>query len=395
MTPDRLITLAIHTYEKALPLKTMLEREGIHVELHNVNLTTPTVSPGVRIRIKESDLPLALRIIENIEIFSLPADFKESTSSFSILVPTDFSDYCYRASLLAFRIAGKMNGELIFLHAYPSEESVERLQMSDAYNYTIPDNELNQISKREAEEKMARFASELKEEIKQGAIPAVRFSTVVAQGIPEEVILDYTRSANPHLVVMGTREADKKEAELIGSVTAEVLDSCRVTAFTLPENIDDRLLDRIGRVAFFCNLDQEDMIALDSLNRLFPGENLDITLIHIPGRRDRTIKTDSARKNLLSYCSEHFPKHQFTFRSVEPSKVNTDLTELTLCSEINNGKGEHSNDDEINNRHPESECFSLICVPNKRRYAFTRLFNPSLAHRILFKADIPMLVLPV
>ncbi len=38
MTPDRLITIAIHTYEKALTLKSILEREGIYVELNNVNL---------------------------------------------------------------------------------------------------------------------------------------------------------------------------------------------------------------------------------------------------------------------------------------------------------------------------------------------------------------------
>ena len=62
MTPNRLITLAIHTYEKALPIKNLLEREGVAVELNNVNLAAPEVSPGVRIRIKESDLPFALRL---------------------------------------------------------------------------------------------------------------------------------------------------------------------------------------------------------------------------------------------------------------------------------------------------------------------------------------------
>ena len=39
--------------------------------------------------------------------------------------------------------------------------------------------------------------------------------------------------------------------------------------------------------------------------------------------------------------------------------------------------------------------FQLICVPNKKRTVFARLFNPSLAHKILFRADIPMMVIPV
>ena len=62
---DKLVTLAIHTFEKAQILKTMLETEGIEVYIHNVNQIQPVVSAGVRVRIKESDLPHALRIIED------------------------------------------------------------------------------------------------------------------------------------------------------------------------------------------------------------------------------------------------------------------------------------------------------------------------------------------
>ena len=54
-------------------LKHLLESEGVPVVLHNVNLSQPVVSSGVRVRIHESDLPLALRIIENTDIFA-PAD---------------------------------------------------------------------------------------------------------------------------------------------------------------------------------------------------------------------------------------------------------------------------------------------------------------------------------
>ena len=70
MTQDRLITVAIHTYDKALELRAMLEAEGIQVTFQNVNLQTPVVSSGVRVRINESNLPLALRIIENPHVFS-------------------------------------------------------------------------------------------------------------------------------------------------------------------------------------------------------------------------------------------------------------------------------------------------------------------------------------
>ena len=46
---DRLITVAIHTYAKALILKSLLENEGIPVVINNVNLIQPVVSSGVRV----------------------------------------------------------------------------------------------------------------------------------------------------------------------------------------------------------------------------------------------------------------------------------------------------------------------------------------------------------
>ena len=48
---DRLVTLAIHTYEKAVILKSILETEGIEVYIQNVNQIQPVVSAGVRVRI--------------------------------------------------------------------------------------------------------------------------------------------------------------------------------------------------------------------------------------------------------------------------------------------------------------------------------------------------------
>ena len=74
---DKLVTLAIHTFEKAQILKTMLETEGIEVYIHNVNQIQPVVSAGVRVRIKESDLPHALRIIEDSKWLSEDAEQEE------------------------------------------------------------------------------------------------------------------------------------------------------------------------------------------------------------------------------------------------------------------------------------------------------------------------------
>ena len=46
---DRLVTVAIHTYEKAQILKSVLEIHGIDAYIHNVNQILPVISAGVRV----------------------------------------------------------------------------------------------------------------------------------------------------------------------------------------------------------------------------------------------------------------------------------------------------------------------------------------------------------
>ena len=375
MTPNRLITIAIHTVEKALPLKNLLEREGIYVELNNVNLASPTVAAGVRIRIKESDLPLALRIIENIEIFDIPARDEEPEKGGVILLPTDFSPHSDNAAKLAFKLASRLGMSIDMLHSFIAPASPQGVQLMDSYDYELADMAERQTIEVESTRMMEDYAAKIRSWIKSGEVPAVKFSTTVTEGIPEESILLYARDKNPQLIVMGTRGADKKEAELIGSVTAEVLDSCRIPAFTVPESVDVATVADLHKVAFVCNLEQEDMIALDTLYRLFPDQSLEVMLIYIPGRRERNVsdaKTAQAQLNLLNYCREHFPGYGFDMRTVRLDTLIDDFKEIM-----------------------QEGPFNLICVPNKKRNVFARVFNPSIAHKILFRADVPMMVIPV
>ena len=63
--------------------------------------------------------------------------------------------------------------------------------------------------------------------------------------MPEETIVEYAKENKPEMIVMGTRGAGKKEKELIGSVTAEVLDSCRFPVLTVPESVNLSNIDDI------------------------------------------------------------------------------------------------------------------------------------------------------
>ena len=79
---------------------------------------------------------------------------------------------------------------------------------------------------------MDRLAETLREEIKHAKLAPVKFTHEIVEGVPEEAIAEWAKNNNPLLIVMGTRGTDTKERELVGSVTAEVLDPA-VSRFSL------------------------------------------------------------------------------------------------------------------------------------------------------------------
>lgn len=378
MQKDRLITIAIHTYEKAHELKNILECEGVKVTLQNVNLTNPVVSSGVRVRINESDLPLALRLIENIEIFA-PSALKECPEEGpQLLVPVDFSTPSMQACKLAFHIAAAHKARIKLLHTYvdPIVNNSAALQLTDSMSYDgisdvamdiEEDKELSKISHKQ----MSDFEAQIREKIKDGVIPPASFTSEITEGLPEEVINDYAKAHHPLLIVMGTRGTDKQSRDMLGSVTAEVLDTCRSCVFTIPESLRFKTPDNIREVVYFASSKQQDILALDALYRLFPTVSLSVTLLAIPSRK-KPQGDSAALANLMEYCKENYPAYTFKTASLSLSHEIEDFNGLDNKSQVD-----------------------MIVVPTPKKNIFARLFNPTLAHKLLFHADIPMLSIPV
>ncbi len=369
---DRLITVAIHTYERAVELKTLLESEGVEASLQNVNLTNPVVASGVRVRIKERDLPLALRVIENTDIFVSGENVGKNNSRHTILVPVDFSTYSLHACDLAFLLAKSLKTDITLLNSFVDPSLPGSLQLSDSLNYEVANSEIRERLEKESTSNMNSLCLSLKNRIKNGELPPVKFNSQVSEGIPEEVIAGYARQINPILIVMGTRGADTKERELVGSVTAEVLDTCRYPVFTVPADTHIGDLKDIRKVVFFCTLDQEDIIALDRFARMMSGNSASITLANIPSKKQSGGDTTAPFNALQRYCQNHYPNFDFSICMFNHKEAEIQFKEYICSNHID-----------------------LIVVPNKKRNIFSRLFNPGLAHRLLFRADIPMMVMPV
>ena len=113
---DKLVTLAIRTYQRAQMIKSVLEENGVETVIHNLNLEQPELAVGVRVRIHQSDLPRALQLVEEIESEWEKDEIKTQESE--ILIPYDFADPVSKTIDFGFGFAAGMNAEVVLLYVY-------------------------------------------------------------------------------------------------------------------------------------------------------------------------------------------------------------------------------------------------------------------------------------
>jgi nucleotide-binding universal stress UspA family protein len=367
---DKLITLAIHTYQKAQIIKTLLESEGIEVYLHNVNLISPIVSSGVRVRIKESDLPAALKFIEDTTLYKEEKSAEEEKiQSRKILIPIDFSDYSFQACELGFNYAKEIQAEVVVMHVYFTPLSLPSFSLNENFIYpAIVNDEETVFLLKKAQNDLSMFTDSIRNKIQAGEWPDVPFSTVFLEGLPEEEIVAFSRKHPVNLIIMGTRGKNQKDVDLIGSVTAEVIEMTKIPVFAIPEKTPFRNFFGVKRIAFGTSFDPNDLLSLDTLFKMFHWYNIEYHLFHI------THKQDTGNKIKLAGIKEYFAK-QYPDKKMQYDILEAHDFILNLEKFIRDNK------------------IDIIAISTYKRNFLARMFNPSVARKMLFHTDTPLLAL--
>ena len=369
---DKLVTLAILTYTKAQILKNVLENEGIEAYIHNVNLIQPVVSSGVRIRIKESDLPRALKVIESSAWLSEDVvgekEPQKEDATRKVLIPVDFSDYSMQACVFGFNFAKEFNTEVVLLHAYFSPIYASSLPYGDTFNYQIAEEETLKITIQRVHNELNKLSDTIKDKIKTGELPDIKFTCVLREGIPEEEILRYSKEINPQIIIMGTRGRNQKDMDLIGSVTAEVIERSRNVVFAIPENTPFKTFKEVKRIAFITNFDQRDLVAFDALISTFKPFQFVVTIIHLADTQDTWNEIKLA--GIKDYFSKQYPKLEIQYDVVMEDDILSNFDNYIKEKNIN-----------------------VITITSYKRNIFARLFNPGIARKMIFHTDTPLLVI--
>ena len=203
-----------------------------------------------------------------------------------------------------------------------------------------------------------------------GEIPTVKYTCLLREGIPEEEILAFAREESPLMIVMGTRGENMPEYGLMGSVTAEVIERSPVFVYSIPEEAGLTNFKEIHKVAFITNFDQRDLIAFDSLITTFKDYNFEIYFIHLNSNEERRTWNEIKLSGIKEYFHKQYPDLAINYSLV---------TEDSFFNNL---------DDYV-----KKECIDVLCVSNYKRNVFARLFNPSIAKKMIFHSRTPILVI--
>jgi len=361
---DKLITIALLPYSKAELLRTMLEAEGIECTLENINLIQGAIASGVKVRIYEKDIKVAWPIVDRL----LGKEAKETVKSENtILVPVDFSNYSFKAALMAFEIAQKIGAKLIFYHVIQQPDFFS-MPYSDvmAFNSGLYEH----LKEREelANNEFGKFLLKLTEYIGRANWEKVESEHMIKLGYPEEDILYFTEKHPPRLIVMGIKGPEGDDMDIMGSTTAGVIYKSNVPVLVIPAKAPLLNLASMKRIVYATNFDEKDILSIDKLLSLLKPFHAELTCLHIGP--DAAREWDEAKlASLRNLLKNKYPETPIKC-VIQPG--------INILHDLEKFIEDHGID--------------ILSLTTHKRNMITRIFNPSIARKMIFHVKTPLLV---
>ncbi len=362
---EKLITVVVLPYSKAYIFKMLLEAKKIECELEDINVIQGASSTTVKIKILEKDLPEVVHELEEFMGSSSPSPVTQSQAK-QILVPIDFSETSKKAACLAIDIACHLDSDLVFMHSFINP-IIHSIPYGDVYAY-----DATAVFKIEHAEKIAntnfqKFIGELAKETEKEKWDAVKSEYIIKSGYAEDDILAYARKNNPRLIVVGSH-GDNSPHSIIGSVTADIMYNANVPVLIMPKETTSCKVTDFTNVLYATNFDEKDFAALDKLLALLAPFDINLTCVHVgePRRNGWDMARLEGMKNVLK---DKYKTKNFNCVLLEGNDVLQSIEDYISKEKVD-----------------------LLSLTTHKRNMISRLFNPSLARKMLFHSKMPLLI---
>ncbi len=282
------------------------------------------------------------------------------------IVPIDFSKASLNASYTAVELAGKLNARIKLIHAYNIPET-RPLSPDDTDFYSGTFVNYADI-REEAEKNMAAFLEKISTYIKHKALPEVPVTFNLLTGVPDEITLFTAQSEDAKLIVMGVSGKDVRTFEPMGKIASHIIEKSVVPVLVIPEDIEFKGLENFRNILYTTSFDESDFAAIGRLLSIAKWPHMNIHCLHI-GEEER----DQWDKLKMEGLREYFHKVY--------GKTNVEC-DLIFSKDILKALDEYITSKKID----------LISLTTHKRNVIAKLINPSIALKILYHTQIPLLV---
>lgn len=364
---ENLITIVSLPYSKAMVLKMRLEDEKIECLLENIILIDGAATSTVRVKILEKNIEKAIPVLEDfLGVKPYIKKSKPDKKEKQILVPVDFSVHSEKACKMAVSIAGKLHSKIILMHCYINPV-IHSIPFSDIYAYDSSLLAKMEYSEDNANKEFQKFVTKMEKEIGKEKWKSVAPEFIIKSGYPEDDILAFAQKHHSQLIVMGSGGKAAPYGTL-GSLAADIMYNATLPVMIVPEDTPEEILGSFSSVLYATNFDEKDFASLDKLMLLLKPFKIKLKCVHVG--QPQGDGWDVARlEGMKDVLHEKYKGFEFECG-------------LILGRDILDSLEKYIKEQKVD----------IISLTTHKRNIITRLFNPSLAKRMVFHTNTPLLV---
>ena len=371
---EGMVRVAINSYQRALFLKSVLESENIPAMVTSIDIIQPNAEGHMQVLINKENLDRALEVLSKVDLSysDLPKEIDDENRPEinEILVPTDFSSHSIKACEFAFHLAKDLGCTIKILNAFYVPYYPSAMPFSNLYMLNASDEQLYKKLRDKVDIEVNNLMKILQQKIESGVIPDIPYRFISSEGLPEEEIVEYSRKYRPKAIVMGTRGDNDRDFNIVGSVTAEVMESARSSVFAIPEDTPFKELRGMKTLGFLTNFKENEFKAFDILMRFIAPYDIKVHMIHVSKNDDKWDEMKLA--GVTEFLKEKYPLVETEYSLIDSSDANFE---------------------EVVDEFVKANNIDIIAMTKTRRSLLARVFNPGLSRRILKYSSTPILVL--
>lgn len=276
-----------------------------------------------------------------------------------ILCPVDFSDTSRKAIEHAVYIAQHAGAHLSLLH-------VLHLPIVDTSETALVASELLGEQKRDAAVKLDAMVLEMENRYGANRDGGFTCDYILKEALLSDIANELTASGGYGLIVMGTTGLDNTMEELlIGSNTEAVIEEVKIPVLSVPATAPAPSFEKI---VYASDYSEEDRYALKQVVNLgsFFGSQIDV--VHVVNSQDATHSEEAVR--FWDELQKLFPNVPLNFQ-----EITNKHRDEGLKAYFKKAGGE------------------VLAIVRRKKGFLRELFTQSLAERLTYQAEVPLLVL--